>query len=315
MPSHMVCAPRIGDWTLKPLYKFVGGKRWLCAPDHAHVFPDWSTVRAYREPFFGGGAVFYGIVAELPVEQRPDAVISDMNPFVVDLLNAIRDTPASLAGELLARPYDEKMFYACRDRLRDGTFGNGKRNRHNTVELAADFLAVVRYGFNGLWRVNSRGLCNVPFGRPAERPDGSAGSSPSMPTLEVLRAYQAAMAKTSAIHCDFETALANVRRGDWVYLDPPFEGTFTGYGEWTSAGGNGTLLDVVESNSDLARLARCCEAIDRAGAKFLLSESDTPVVRQTFKRWQIDGVQVQRSVSCDGASRGKAGEVLVRNYA
>ncbi len=311
---------------MTPLNSWLGNKSWLGRPEHAHRFPDWETVDAINVPFVGAGGFVYGVVAEIPSTPVLDAegleldsgapalVLSDTNGHIIALFSAVLEFPEALAGDVSLLAYSQETFLAAREHINlVRHLDPHQMARNDLVKRAACFLAVVQFGFNGLYRENRKGECNVAFGRPGK----------PMPTREAIFAAHQALGRRSEctiLHCDFEKGLGVPGPGCYYYFDCPYDETFTGYG-WAgfssgkAASDAPSLLDVgLPTRSDLARLASVCERVHDAGALFLLSQSNTPLVRRMFERWTIEEVSVPRSVSCDGATRGSTVELLIRNY-
>lgn len=305
----------------EPLSRVIGAKNWMDSPEHRRRFPDFSTVIRHREPFFGGGSVFYRIASDSEAGRRGavQAIIGDINPFVCDLLVALRDHPLELRAAIEDRPDTEEVFDSCKAHLNAWVMSGRERTEERAalVPRAADYLAIMRYGFNGLWRVNRAGEVNVPRGK------SSNGAPRKMPSVDVINAAHAALTRCRAVirHEDF--VQTDVAPGDFGFFDPPYDESFTGYaaGGFSSgdsaAQGQGALFapeHTLPTSSDLGRLAALCEIYDRAGARFMVTNKDTDTVRAMFARWKIERVNVRHSVSCDAESRGQVGEVIVTNY-
>lgn len=306
---------------MKPLHRAIGAKNWLGEPPHRARFPDWSGVATYREPFFFGGSVFWRVVAESEAGRRGAvrAVLGDANPFVCDLLLAVRDHPHELLAALADRPSGPGTFASSKHRLNEWIKRSRDMEPACLVPRAADFLAMMVLGFNGLWRVNREGQINVPPGKTA------SGKPAKMPiAARIMEAHRALVLCRAEVRvADFEEQLRDVGPGDLCYLDPPYEDSFAGYTALAfrsakkAAVEQGSLFavkDTLPTASDLMRLAETCERIDGAGGRFLLSNLDTPVVRAMFSRFRIERVEVEHSVSCDAETRGRVSEVLVSNY-
>ncbi|MHB8576672.1 MAG: DNA adenine methylase [Dehalococcoidia bacterium] len=266
-----------------PVVKWVGGKRMLWGQLLRLVPREFGT---YFEPFLGGGAVFLALAPGC-------AVLSDANRDLIDLYHALRDDTADVMAELdQLQPYvlDAERYYAVRS--------------FNPTELppavrAARFIYLNKTCYNGLYRVNRKGQFNVPFGRyhgPPQLYDRA--------NLERV----AKLLRAADLRCeDFEDTLASAGRGDFAYLDPPYvpltaTANFTRY----TKGDFGV--------ADQRRLAEVIHDLDRRGCKVLLSNSNAPLVRELYGRYQIDVVQASRNVNSDSAGRGKIAELTIRNY-
>lgn len=269
----------------KPFLKWVGGKTQLLPEIQAHLPP--APVRRYIEPFLGGGAVFFGLSALL----NPESIwLSDMNAELICTYRAIRRAPErvrALVAEHATR-HGEEYYYQIRGL-------DPKDMTH--LEVAARFIYLNKGCFNGVYRVNSKGQFNVPWNRKT-----------TMPTPDITEASEAMSDRASIWRGDFSDAMSRAETADdFVYLDPPYvplspTASFTNY----TAGGFGL--------AEQQRLADAYRAASRRGAKLMLSNSDTPLVRDLYDGFKIVPVEARRSVNSKGAKRGPVGEVLVLNY-
>jgi DNA adenine methylase len=238
------------------------------------------------EPFFGGGALFFA--------RRPErALLCDKNPQLCATYEAVRDEVENVIVELgkLARVHDEKRYYSLRDR-----YNHDKKLP--TSQRAALFIYLNKTCFNGLHRVNRRGEFNVPAGR---------YTNPRILDEECLRAAGRELARTELRCQSFEELVAQAKPGDFVYFDPPYEpvsrtSNFTAYGQ------DGFTRE------DQTRLRDVFAALDKRRCKLMLSNSDVPIIRDLYKKYQIDAVAAPRAINCDATRRGLVTEVVVRNY-
>jgi DNA adenine methylase len=164
--------------------------------------------------------------------------------------------------------------------------------------VAAQFIYLNKTCFNGLYRVNRRGEFNVPMGR---------YTNPNIADGETLMLASAALHKADLRCTPFETLLSEVRPGDFVYMDPPYE-PLSRTANFTSYAQDGFTQ---EKQTDLRNVFR---ELDRRGAKLMLSNSDVPFIRNLYRGYEIEQVFAPRAVSCDAKSRGPVSEVVVRNY-
>ena len=165
------------------------------------------------------------------------------------------------------------------------------RSQHairDSAQLAARFIYLNRTCFNGLYRVNSAGRFNVPMG---------SYTNPLICDEENLRSVAATLQKASIQTADF--GQIRPQRGDVVYCDPPYDGTFTAY--------TGSGFDFQEQE----RLRDCCLDWKQAGAMVLVSNSDTPRIRELYRSHQLNAVSAKRSINSNGNGRGKERELLV----
>lgn len=273
-----------------PFLKWAGGKRRLL-PEIASEFP--GEFGRYFEPFLGGGSVLFHVLRALP--GRPCLAL-DTNPDLIAAYETIRDN-VDLLVELLHghveqyRSGPEEYYYAIRAASPPGK-----------AERAARMLFLNRTCFNGLYRVNSRGEFNVPFGRYAR---------PNIVNERALRAASALLSSSclSIRRGDFGGVADEASRGDLVYMDPPYHPTsptagFTMYTRDDFGGG------------DLGRLAGVCAELDSRGCRVLLSNSDVPEVRRLFRtdRWRVRRLSVSRMINSDGSKRTGHSELLLKNF-
>ena len=272
-----------------PFVKWAGGKRQLLAELRARAPREFGT---YHEPFVGGGAMAFEVLSSNPGAR---CSLSDLNPDLVLAYVAVRDRVDdlvdSLRGHAAAYAQDPKAYY----------YATRAAAPRTQLEKASRLLFLNRTCFNGLYRVNSSGRFNVPMG---------GYDRPNIVNEAALRAASRALrSRNVSIQCaDFGAVLRTARRGDFVYLDPPYQpvsrtAAFTGY---TSA---------CFGERDLARLASACEELARRGCHVLVSNSDTGEVRSVFGgAWRVDEIGASRRINSDGARRSGHMELLIRNY-
>ena len=269
-----------------PVVKWAGGKRQLLEDIAAHLPNNYST---YYEPFFGGGAVLFEL-------QPQKAVVNDINKELINVYNVIRDNVEDLVADLKKHKNEADYFYKIREMDRN----KEKYNRLSDVEKASRILYLNKTCYNGLFRVNQQGEFNAPFGR---------YKNPNIVNEEVLRAVNNYFNKAEiTFKCgDFVEAVQGIRKGDFVYFDPPYDpisdsANFTGYNR------NGF------SRREQIRLKRLCDRLNRKGINFLLSNSATEFILDLYKDYNITIVQAKRAINSKGNKRGSVDEVLVRNY-
>lgn len=272
---------------VQPVLKWVGGKRQLI-PEIEKYFPDRKSISTYYEPFVGGGAVLFHF-------QPKKAVINDVNEELINLYKVIKDDVESLIEDLQKYKNDEDLFYKVRALDRSPEF-----KELTNVQRASRIHFLNKTCYNGLYRVNSAGEFNTPFGR---------YKNPNITNEAVLRAVSHYFNKSNIkiLNVDFEEALKGIRKGSFVYFDPPYDpisssSNFTGYAQ----GGF--------NRDDQIRLKKLCDKLDKRGVKFLLSNSSTEFIKELYKDYDIIPVNAKRSINSVGSDRGEVEEVLVRNY-
>jgi DNA adenine methylase len=211
-------------------------------------------------------------------------LLGDFNPDLINFYDVVKDKPVALHKAVNRFPIGEEFYYQLRDRA---------AKRRSKTSSAARFLYLNRFCFNGVYRTNKSGHFNVPFGC----------KTGALPTRENLVAASELFCSAEFVCADFSEVISRVKRGDFVYLDPPYtadryRGEY-GYGAFSSV--------------DLARLVNAAEYIDARGAAFLISYKYDPVVKLSFSRWFQSTVLVRRHVAGFAGSRGMVAELLISN--
>lgn len=268
----------------KPFIKWAGGKTRLL-PELVSRLP--QSINSYFEPFLGGGALYFHL-------QHMPSFISDINAELINAYQTLKSRPDLLIEELHSYQNNEEYYNSIRSLDRDpAVFA-----KLSSVQRAARFLYLNKTCFNGLYRVNSKGQFNVPFGH---------YESPKFLDVENITRCSSALANTT-ISCEgFTCVLRYAKKGDFVYFDPPYvpDGISSTFTMYTKDG-----FGVKEQ----CELSDICEVLDARGVKWMLSNSSAPIVYKMYKKFNIDTVQVSRSVGASSESRKKVDEVIVRNY-
>ncbi len=233
---------------VQPFLKWPGGKRWLVSTlIHMIGTQEYGT---YREPFLGGGALFFAL-------QPKQSVLSDVN---ADLINTYRQVKNN-SKELLQRLRNLPVNLATYDRFR-------KERTGSTLERAIRFLYLNRTAFGGMYRLNEQGGFNVPFG-------GGERTAAPLWKYGLLQSAASALRTSKLYAVDFEEALSAAVKGDLVYCDPTY----------TVAHNNNGFIRYNERNfswEDQERLARCCREAASRGALVLVSNAYHDEVLRLF---------------------------------
>ena len=276
---------------VKPVLKWAGGKRQLLEPILAFVERSFQgRIAKYYEPFAGGAAVFFALVARGKFER---ARLSDMNADLIRVYTALRDDAESVISELeklAALELSKETYYLVREKVRANRPGKD-------AARAARLIYLNRTGYNGLYRVNSSGEFNVPYGsyknpRIVDRP-------------RLLSAAEALQGVELAVE-DFESSCKKAKRGDFVYFDPP-------YVPVSKTASFAAYHSVAFTSAEHARLARTFARLTKAGVKTLLSNSDTPETRALYRKFDTHTVQATRAINSNGSRRGSVPELLVHS--
>lgn len=270
---------------IAPFLKWVGGKRQLM-PAITNLLP--QKITTYYEPFVGGGAVLFEL-------QPKKAIINDFNEDLINVYLTIKDKPEVLINDLKKHKNESDYFYNLRRLDRDESF-----NELSKVEKASRVIYLNKTCYNGLYRVNSAGEFNSPFGR---------YKNPNIVNETTIRAVSKYLNNNSItiLNNDFEASLKGIRKGSFVYFDPPYHpvsesSNFTGY----IKGG----FDINEQ----IRLRDLCKKLDEKGVNFLLSNSSTEFIIDLYNDFNINYVKANRAINSNAKKRGEIDEVLIRNY-
>ena len=270
---------------VQPFLKWAGGKRQLL-PEIKKYIP--QSFKNYYEPFVGGGALLFYI-------QPSKAIINDINSELCNCFTVVRDNLEELIIDLTKHKKDEEYFYEIRDLDRKEEYKNLL-----PAERASRIIFLNKTCYNGLFRVNSHGQFNAPFGK---------YKNPKILDEVVLKAVNYYL-KNNYIEIrnnDFERALEDAQKGDFIYLDPPYDpisdtSSFTGY----SMGGFG--------RDEQRRLKNVFVQLDKKGCMVMLSNSATSFIKNLYEDYRIITVSANRNINSVAKGRGKIDEVLVMNY-
>lgn len=264
----------------RPFLKWAGGKTQLL-PELLARIP--STFNRYHEPFVGSGALFFALRAR---GLAAKACLSDVNGPLVETYKAIRDDVEGVIAALSVHRNDEAYFYRIRG-LDPATLP--------LPERAARVLYLNRTCFNGLYRENRNGRFNVPFGR---------YSRPRICDAENLRAASAALKGVCVSQREYPSIRDVAKPGDLVYFDPPYH-PVSATSSFTSYDRHGF------GEEDQRRLRDVFAELAARGVHVILSNSDTPLVRELYDGFRIDRVWASRAINSKGNRRGKVAEVIV----
>ncbi len=268
----------------KPLLKWVGGKTKLLNTLYLYTPKEFST---YIEPFIGGGALLFGLCPS-------NGIITDANRELINFYKQVRDNPLEVLTLTEEYKVSEKAYYKIRKDDRSMNW----RNKKSCLQRAARFLYLNKTSFNGMWRVNSTGTMNVPYGK---------YDKIALPKRDHILKISKILRTVLILNVDFYKTLEYVDENTFVYLDPPYI-PYSETANFTNYASKGF------EEYDHVRLVKYCDEITARGAKFLLSNSDTPLTRSLFREYSFDSLNVYHSVGASVKSRATKSEVLVRNY-
>lgn len=272
----------------KPFVKWAGGKRQIMKDIKKYIPDNYST---YYEPFVGGGAVFFELAPK-------KAVLNDYNKELMNVFECIKDEIRfeKMCNELNHHEanHSEEYYYKIRDLDRD----KKKFNKLVDYKRAARTIYLNKACFNGLYRVNSKNEFNVPYGK-----------------KEKVNTYEGQ--NLGIVHCilnfndiellstDFEEAVKNAKKGDFIYFDPPYDSDTSTFNSYTEDG---------FGKDEQVRLFELFEKLDKKGCYIMLSNHNTKLIRDLYKNYNINVIKAKRNINANGKKRGNVEEVLITNY-
>lgn len=270
--------------TLKPFLKWVGGKRQLLS-QITPLLP--KTFNKYYEPFIGGGALLFHLLPK-------KATISDINHELINVYQCVKKDHITVVNILKEFKYNFEFFSEIRAWDKDKDY----INKYSPEERTARFIYINKCGFNGLWRVNKNGECNVSFGRYID---------PDFICEQTIRECSEYLQSVTICQGDFEVTVQDARRDDFIYFDPPYDpvsitSNFVGYAK------NGFTKD------DQIRLKNKVDQLTAKGVKIMVSNNFTPFISDLYKDYFQHTLYANRSVNSNSEKRGAVPEILITNY-
>lgn len=271
---------------LKPFLRLAGGKQGL-VKHLTKYLPEniFSNDRTYFEPFLGAGSLFFELAPKR-------AVLSDMNFHLINCFISIKENPSLIYKYSLEhkRKSSEVYYYQIRKAFNQNITKSG-------IAQAARFLYLNRTCFNGIFRVNRSGKFNVPYGHKENL---------CIPNLEQFIMISNLLRNVKLTNCSYENIIDFVRKGDFIYLDPPYpplNGTsyFTHY-----------TKDRFEY-SDQQKLKVFANTLSKTGCYVMISNADIPIISELYKKWNIHKIETTRYVTSK-AKKHKVGELIITNY-
>ncbi|MCL4416175.1 MAG: DNA adenine methylase [Actinobacteria bacterium] len=276
MPFKKYCC---GDDIIRPPLKWAGGKSQLIE-QFKPLFP--HRVDSLIEPFVGGGAVFFHL-------KPRRAILIDTNMDLINFYRVVRNDLKELLSKATTHINSEEYYYSLRAL---------NTNLLDNIERASRFIYLNKTAFNGLWRVNSKGKHNAPFGY---------YKNPKIVDEYNLLKVRKLLEKAEIIHGDFSLVLGLAQPNNFIYMDPPYHplsetAHFTSY--------TAKSFNV----ADQKRLADVYTELDQRGCRVMLSNSDTPLILELYKNYNIKRVTARRAINCRAEGRGPISELVIRNY-
>ena len=263
-----------------PFLKWAGGKSQLLKQYQPHI-PPRERFGRYFEPFIGSAAVFFHL-------QPPQACLGDINESLVEVYQVVRQDVENLIIALKKHRNEKTYYYRVR---------NQNPDKLSQVERAARLIFLNKTCYNGLYRENSTGEFNVPFGR---------YKNPTICDEDRLRTAACALQNVNLRVADFQEAVEPAQAGDFIYFDPPYvplnaTSSFTSYNKF------GFDYD------DQLRLAETFRKLDQRGCYVMLSNSSTEIVSELYKGYKHYNIKARRSINSKADGRGPITELLITN--
>jgi DNA adenine methylase len=260
----------------KPFLKWPGGKQWL-AKSLGQFIPNNRT--RYFEPFLGGGSIYFHF-------EFDNAFLSDVNSRLIETYLIVRDKPNDLISVLSAWENDKQTYYRIRE-----------MQLNSDISRAAQFIYLNRTCWNGLYRVNSSGKFNVPFGN-----NGRSVFNP-----EQIQVASGVLQSSDLSVKDFQSAISDVRAKDLVYFDPPYvlPNNTNGFRRYNKS---------KFTWSDQQRLARLAIKLADIGCYVIISNAISQSIIDLYPGFNIIGVERNSNLAADVENRGKISEALILSF-
>lgn len=261
----------------KPFLRWAGGKKWLLKTLEEIINID--DFNSYHEPFIGGGSVFFKFSPKT-------SFISDSNEWLIDTYKSIKEDPQPIIKYLNKFKKDKEHYYKIR-----------KTNYSDPFKRSAQFIYLNQMSFNGIFRVNLNGEYNVPYGN---RENYNFN-------FDNIISVNSALKNTKISHSDFSKTIYNVKKGDLVFLDPPYTIThnLNGFVQYNQK---------IFSLEDQYKLAEMIQEIKNKNAFYILTNAAHKKVKEIFDHTDTL-LEISRAsvIGGKGAKRGKYSEYLFTN--
>jgi DNA adenine methylase len=262
---------------MKPILRWAGSKRKLLDELSASVPKKFNT---YIEPFVGSACLFFQL-------KPTKAILADINPALIDFYRVTSLRPNKVLKSAIHYPRSEAGYYSIRERYLDS---------EESTCRASSFLYLNHFCFNGIFRTNTKGEFNVPFGT----------RTGSFPTFSVFREASRLLKRARLMCADFDKVLQLAKAGDFVYMDPPYV--------YKSRKDRGEYGPASFSLCDIPRLRNAIDRLERKRVRFLLSYLDCDEIKPISRKFNCRTVPVSRTVAGLCEARQVVNELLISNY-
>lgn len=262
----------------KPFLRWAGGKNWLVK--HLDTIIPNNGFKNYHEPFLGGASIF------LSLQPHNNSFLSDLNKDLIDTYIAVQNDTEKIIQVLGTYNNSEDFYYYLRD-----------KEFQDPIERAAKFVFLNQTSFNGIYRVNLKGVYNVPYGHRTK----------DFLEPEILRQVSHSLRKATLFHGDFLLTQQNIKKNDLVFLDPPYT---------VSHNDNGFIKynQKLFSLDDQERLSKLIDFIKRKDAFYVLTNATHTTILEIFEKGDLL-IPLQRANLIGGtkAIRGHTTEYIFTN--
>lgn len=263
---------------MTPILRWAGSKRYLAK----YLLPQFpQIIHRYIEPFCGSASLFF-------LSEPASSILSDINSELINALELIKSRNKSVMEKYESLPDDREIYYLVRSL---------EPQALTKTERAARFLYLNRLCFNGLYRTNKSGQFNVPY---------SGQRNSKLLSREEISDASRLLNSCELRNDDFKTTISRTKKGDFLYVDPPYaskeHNEFCEY-DASSFG----LQDIQDLWVEL-------NAADKRGVKFMLSYTECAEISKFSNRWNSTTIQVRRNIAGFAGHRKMAAEVFIKNY-
>jgi len=264
----------------KPFLRWTGGKNWIIK--HLSTLISKIEFNSYHEPFIGGGSVFFSL------NNIKNSYLSDCNSELINTYKQVKDNPKRVVNYLKKFPQNKEFYYCLRN-----------KEIKSNIKKAAKFIFLNKTSFNGIYRVNTDGIYNVPYGK----------RSFNLEVISELIYSCSDQLRNSVISCkDFSESISKIKENDLVYLDPPYT---------ISHNNNGFIRynEKLFSLYDQQRLSELIKKIREKGAYYILSNAHHPDVKKIYDKFEDNAISLSRKslISAKIDSRNSYKEYVFTN--
>ena len=272
----------------KPFVKWAGGKRQIVEKIKEKIPPNYNT---YYEPFVGGGALLFFL-------EPTNAVINDCNKELMNVYKCIKDEKKFIKMCKELKKYEiahsEEFYFNIRDKDKN------KIQFAHIVDYkkAARTIYLNKACFNGLYRVNSKNEFNVPFGKKTKLNTYDENN------LNIIHSFLNCN-NITILNVDFEEAVKDAKKGDFIYFDPPYDSDTKTFNSYTKNG---------FGKEEQKRLAKVFKELDKKGCYVMLSNYNTTLINELYSNYYFYHIKVKRNIGAKAKDRKVVDEVIIMNY-